>query len=115
VGAVALGGAHSAGAGGAAEAVGAGAAFGLITILGDPAGRRAAGAAWVYHLPAHDNRSVVLAFTLLVIAFCRAEPPAGRRDVGAGACAQRLGGRCTGSSPLSRGPDDFHFGVTRPC
>jgi len=55
----------------AAEAVGAGAAFGLITILGDPA--RAAAlpvAAWVYpHLPAHDNRSVVLAFTLLVIAF----------------------------------------------
>jgi ATP-binding cassette, subfamily B, bacterial PglK len=55
----------------AAEAVGAGVAFGLITILGDPA--RAAAlpvAAWVYpHLPAHDNRSVVLAFTLLVIAF----------------------------------------------
>jgi ABC-type multidrug transport system fused ATPase/permease subunit len=55
----------------AAEAVGAGAAFGLITILGDPA--RAAAlpvAAWVYpHLPAHDNRTVVLAFTLLVIAF----------------------------------------------
>src|SRR5262245_53301805 len=55
----------------AAEAVGAGAAFGLITILGDPT--RAASlpvAAWVYpHLPAHDNRSVVLAFTLLVIAF----------------------------------------------
>ena len=55
----------------AAEAVGAGAAFGLITILGDPA--RAAAlpvAAWVYpHLPAHDSRSVVLAFTLLVIAF----------------------------------------------
>jgi len=55
----------------AAEAVGAGAAFGLITILGDPA--RAAAlpvAAWVYpYLPAHDNRSVVLAFTLLVISF----------------------------------------------
>ena len=55
----------------AAEAVGAGAAFGLITILGDPA--RAAAlpvAAWVYpHLPAHDNRSIVLAFTLLVIVF----------------------------------------------
>jgi ATP-binding cassette, subfamily B, bacterial PglK len=55
----------------AAEAVGAGAAFGLITILGDPA--RAAAlpvAAWVYpHLPAHDNRTIVLAFTLLVIGF----------------------------------------------
>jgi len=55
----------------AAEAVGAGAAFGLITILGDPS-RAAAlpGAAWIYpHLPAHDNRSIVLAFTLLVVAF----------------------------------------------
>jgi ABC-type multidrug transport system fused ATPase/permease subunit len=55
----------------AAEAVGAGAAFGLITILGDPT--RAAAlpvAAWVYpHLPAHDNRAIVLAFTLLVIGF----------------------------------------------
>ena len=55
----------------AAEAVGAGAAFGLITILGDPA--RAATlpvAAWIYpHLPRHDGPSVILAFTLLVMAF----------------------------------------------
>jgi ATP-binding cassette, subfamily B, bacterial PglK len=55
----------------AAEAIGAGVAFGLITILGDPT--RAAAlpvAGWIYpRLPAHDNRSVVLAFTLLVIVF----------------------------------------------
>jgi ATP-binding cassette subfamily C protein len=55
----------------AAEAIGAGAAFGLITILGDPA--RAATlpvAAWIYpHLPRHDGPSIILAFTLLVMAF----------------------------------------------
>jgi ATP-binding cassette subfamily C protein len=55
----------------AAEAVGAGAAFGLITILGDPA--RAATlpvASWIYaHLPWSDGPSVILAFTLLVMAF----------------------------------------------
>ena len=55
----------------AAEAVGAGAAFALITILGDPA--RAATlpvASWIYpHLPWHDGPSVILAFTLMVMAF----------------------------------------------
>ena len=55
----------------AAEAVGAGAAFTLITILGDPA--RAAAlpvAAWIYaRLPWHDAPLVILAFTLLVMAF----------------------------------------------
>jgi ATP-binding cassette subfamily C protein len=55
----------------AAEAVGAGAAFGLITILGDPA--RAATlpvASWIYpRLPSRDGPSVILAFTLLVMAF----------------------------------------------
>jgi ATP-binding cassette subfamily C protein len=55
----------------AAEAVGAGAAFGLISILGDPA--RAATlpvAAWIYaRLPWHDDASVILVFTLLVMAF----------------------------------------------
>jgi len=55
----------------AAEAIGAGAAFGLISILGDPA--RAATlpvASWIYpHLPSHDRGAVILAFTLLVMAF----------------------------------------------
>jgi ATP-binding cassette subfamily C protein len=55
----------------AAEAVGAGAAFGLITILGSPA--RAATlpvASWIYpRLPWHDDASVILVFTLLVMAF----------------------------------------------
>ena len=55
----------------AAEAVGAGAAFGLISILGDPA--RAATlpvAARIYpYLPRHDASAVILAFTLLVMAF----------------------------------------------
>jgi ATP-binding cassette, subfamily B, bacterial PglK len=55
----------------AAEAIGAGAAFGLISILGDPA--RAATlpvASWIYpHLPSHDAGAVILAFTLLVMAF----------------------------------------------
>jgi ATP-binding cassette subfamily C protein len=54
-----------------AEAVGAGAAFGLITILGDPA--RAATlpvASWVHaRLPWQDDASVIAAFTLLVMAF----------------------------------------------
>ena len=54
-----------------AEAVGAGAAFGLITILGDPA--RAATlpvAAWIYpRLPRQDPAAVILVFTLLVMAF----------------------------------------------
>ena len=55
----------------AAEAVGAGAAFGLITILGEPA--RAATlpvARFIYpHLPSHEASSVILVFTLLVMAF----------------------------------------------
>jgi ATP-binding cassette subfamily C protein len=54
-----------------AEAVGAGAAFGLITILGDPA--RAATlpvASWIYpRLPRHDPPAVIVIFTLLVMAF----------------------------------------------
>src|SRR5258705_11002064 len=55
----------------AAEAVGAGAAFGLITILGDP-GRAATlpVASSIYrHLPRQDSAAVILAFTLLVMAF----------------------------------------------
>ncbi|HXD96450.1 MAG TPA: ABC transporter ATP-binding protein [Candidatus Acidoferrum sp.] len=55
----------------AAEAVGAGTAFGLITILGNP-GRAATlpVASWIYpHLPRHDGPSVILAFTVLVMAF----------------------------------------------
>ena len=55
----------------AAEAVGAGAAFALITILSDPA--RAATlpvAAWIHaRLPSTDGPSVILTFTLLVMAF----------------------------------------------
>jgi ATP-binding cassette subfamily C protein len=55
----------------AAEAVGAGAAFTLITILGDPA--RAGTlpvAGWIYaRLPWLDGPTVILTFTLLVIAF----------------------------------------------
>jgi len=55
----------------AAEAVGAGAAFGLITILGEPA--RAATlpvASWIHaRLPWQDDASVIAAFTLLVMAF----------------------------------------------
>jgi ABC-type multidrug transport system fused ATPase/permease subunit len=55
----------------AAEAVGAGAAFGLVTILGDPA--RAATlpvASWIYPvLPRHDAPAVIVAFTTLVMAF----------------------------------------------
>src|SRR4029450_9282440 len=55
----------------AAEAVGAGAAFGLITILGDPS--RAATlpvAAWVYaRLPWPDAGTVIAAFALLVMGF----------------------------------------------
>jgi ABC-type multidrug transport system fused ATPase/permease subunit len=54
-----------------AEAVGAGAAFGLITILGDPA--RAATlpvASWIHaRLPWQDDATVIAAFTLLVMAF----------------------------------------------
>ncbi len=54
-----------------AEAVGAGAAFGLITILGDPA--RAATlpvASWIYpRLPWRDDASIILVFTLLVMGF----------------------------------------------
>ena len=55
----------------AAEAVGAGAAFGLISILGDPArAARLPVASWIYpHLPRHDPPAVILAFTLLVMAF----------------------------------------------
>jgi ATP-binding cassette subfamily C protein len=53
------------------EAVGAGAAFGLISILSDPA--RAATlpiASWFYaHLPRQDPPAVILTFTLLVMAF----------------------------------------------
>jgi ATP-binding cassette subfamily C protein len=55
----------------AAEAVGAGAAFGLITILGDP-GRAATlpVAGWIHaRLPRHDSATVIVTFTLLVIAF----------------------------------------------
>ena len=55
----------------AAEAVGAGAAFGLISILGNP-GRAATlpVASWIYpHLPRQDDASVILVFTLLVMAF----------------------------------------------
>src|SRR6185503_15080210 len=55
----------------AAEAVGAGTAFGLITILGDP-GRAAtlpvASSIYAY-LPRHDGPAVILAFTVLVMAF----------------------------------------------
>src|SRR5436853_4034299 len=55
----------------AAEAVGAGAAFGLISILGDPA--RAATlpvASWIYGLlPRQDPPAVILVFTVLVMAF----------------------------------------------
>ncbi len=55
----------------AAEAVGAGSAFGLISILGNP-GRAATlpVASWIYpHLPRQDDASVILVFTLLVMAF----------------------------------------------
>jgi ATP-binding cassette subfamily C protein len=55
----------------AAEAVGAGAAFGLISILGDP-GRAATlpVTSWIYpHLPRQDDATVILVFTLLVMAF----------------------------------------------
>ncbi|HET7341350.1 MAG TPA: ABC transporter ATP-binding protein [Methylomirabilota bacterium] len=55
----------------AAEAVGAGAAFGLITILGDPA--RAATlpvASSIYpYLPRQDPPGVIVAFTVLVMGF----------------------------------------------
>jgi ABC-type multidrug transport system fused ATPase/permease subunit len=55
----------------ASEAVGAGAAFALITILGDPS--RAATlpvAGWIHaHLPWRDGPAVILVFTLLVMAF----------------------------------------------
>jgi ATP-binding cassette subfamily C protein len=54
-----------------AEAVGAGSAFGLISILGDP-GRAATlpVASWIYpHLPRQDDASVILVFTLLVMTF----------------------------------------------
>jgi ATP-binding cassette subfamily C protein len=55
----------------AAEAVGAGAAFVLVSVLGDPA--RAATlpvAGWIHaRLPWHDGPSVILTFTLLVMAF----------------------------------------------
>jgi ATP-binding cassette subfamily C protein len=54
-----------------AEAVGAGAVFGLITILGDPA--RAATlpvASWIHaRLPWREGPAVILVFTLLVMAF----------------------------------------------
>jgi ABC-type multidrug transport system fused ATPase/permease subunit len=54
-----------------AEGVGAGAAFGLITILGDP-GRAATlpVASAIYpHLPRHDAPAVIVMFTTLVMAF----------------------------------------------
>jgi ATP-binding cassette, subfamily B, bacterial PglK len=54
-----------------AEAVGAGAAFGLISILGDPArAARLPVTAFIYRLlPSHEPSAVILAFTLLVMAF----------------------------------------------
>jgi ABC-type multidrug transport system fused ATPase/permease subunit len=55
----------------AAEAVGAGAAFGLISILGDP-GRAATlpVAGWIHgRLPWRDDASVIVVFTLLVMVF----------------------------------------------
>src|SRR5712691_1576310 len=55
----------------AVEAVGAGAAFGLISILGDP-GRAATlpVASRIYpYLPRHDPPAVILAFTVLVMTF----------------------------------------------
>ena len=55
----------------AAEAVGAGAAFGLISILGDPArAARLPVTSTIYRLlPSHEPHAVILAFTLLVMAF----------------------------------------------
>jgi ATP-binding cassette, subfamily B, bacterial PglK len=55
----------------AAEAVGAGAAFGLISILGDP-GRAATLpiAGWIHgRLPWRDDASVIVVFTVLTMAF----------------------------------------------
>src|SRR5688572_8698846 len=54
-----------------AETMGAAAVFGLITIIGDPsqAATLPVARALVEHLPSRDPHSVVLAFTVLVMAF----------------------------------------------